>query len=455
MTYELMHKDIPVATLDIDGKGRIRRIVSVSSYEHFPFGTAPRRGDNNPSALIRWWDNRRIPMSRDDLRKVYGVALPEGASTHILLLHCHGLSLSDSYWIREEGSSTRFEDVNFFENDYSYDLGDALFGKKEAGETLNLVSPDATSEGNLKKRWKIIEGKRVLLKSGTPPMNYEVYNEVIASRVYDALGLEHVPYSLIREGDDVYCACPDFVDYSQDFVTAYMIYESSNKANDESMYSFFVRRYEELGIENAEIALWKMLLVDYLLGNEDRHLNNFGLLRDAKTLRFVGVAPCFDTGSCLGFNRTDAELAHLEEVPWKPFKTHAKRNQLSYIREVGWLNACALMTLPQLIDDVCHSFGNAIPDTRREAIVAFVTHRVEEVRKKYGLMPEGRHLELFDWYITDYGKRHGGIISNASILAEALNAKLITVMRHISRLTKLGYLRRVGAKKNGYWVVLH
>lgn len=41
------------------------------------------------------------------------------------------------------------------------------------------------------------------------------------------------------------------------------------------------------------------IMTDYLLTNTDRHYNNFGVLRDTNTLRFVGMAPIFDTGNSM------------------------------------------------------------------------------------------------------------------------------------------------------------
>ena len=37
-------------------------------------------------------------------------------------------------------------------------------------------------------------------------------------------------------------------------------------------------------------------MTDFVLTNTDWHLNNFGVLRDSKTLKFIGIAPIFDSG---------------------------------------------------------------------------------------------------------------------------------------------------------------
>ena len=81
----------------------------------------------------------------------------------MLLVRCYGLSLSDQYWICPEGSGLTWDAVNFFDNDFSDDIGDVLFGANKKADVLDFSSPDNTSDGNLKKRWKIMGGKRKII----------------------------------------------------------------------------------------------------------------------------------------------------------------------------------------------------------------------------------------------------------------------------------------------------
>ena len=450
MIYELLHKDVAVAELEMDEEGNVLHLLSVMAVDHLPFGTKPNRGLDS-SGLKRWWGNRRIPMSRDDLRNIRGIILPEGASTGALLLHCNGLSLSDCYWVRVKGSSLTFEEVNFFENDYSYDLGDALLGKSTA-ETPSFLSPDATSEGNLAKRWKIINGKRTLLKSGTKPYIYEVYNEVIATAVAAHLGIPHVDYYLIQDEGDTYCACEDFVSYSQDFVTAYMVHEAGGKHDDESEYTFLLRRFEELGISDTKRRMDQMLMLDFILGNEDRHLNNFGLIRAAKSLRFLSFAPIFDTGSCLGFQLEDSALASSGPRPWKPFASSSRPNPLDYIEELPFDYPDALFSLPSIVDGAMSTMAS-LPTSRKNAILRFVSSRVADVAEKYNLertMSSGR-ISKTQQAILDYAAFHGGRVENAKALCASLDMPWITAIRNIGALVSMGKLERIGSKKTGYW----
>ena len=456
MIYELMHKDILVAEIEIGDQGNLKKLISICNRDHFPLGTAPKAGSTDPSGLARWWNNRRIPISRNDLENIRGIVLPEAATPGMILLACQGLSLSDCYWIREKGSDDSFEKLNFFDNSFSFDFGDLLVGKQK-GDIRLVASPDGTSEGNLKKRWKIIDGKRVLLKSGTPPYRYEIYHEVIASVIMRHLNVSHVDYYLIEDGNELYCACDDFVGYSQDFVTAYMIHEGNKKRNDESEYEFMIRCYEGLGIKQARNVINTMLLVDYLLGNEDRHLNNFGLIRDAKTLEFMGPAPIFDTGSSLGFEMADETLMAAPPIKWKPFQTNARPSQLDYIDDLpSGIRMDALLSIPQVVSVFCKQLPPSFSKKRSKAIAHFISKRVSDVVKKFNLesISIADAMTKTQRRILEYIHSIGGTLHSAQEASLALAIPKITVIRNVKILADQGYIIRVGSRKTGFWKMM-
>lgn len=75
---------------------------------------------------------------------------------------CYGLSLSDQYWIRPADLDVSWEQVNFFDNPFSEEVGNILLGVPMEGseEHISLMTPDNTSDGWLKKKWTIIDGRR-------------------------------------------------------------------------------------------------------------------------------------------------------------------------------------------------------------------------------------------------------------------------------------------------------
>ena len=147
MNYTLMHKDIPVADLTLDeATGSIQRIDALLHREHLPVGVPVRHGVADRAALNEWWEDRSIPASRSGLREALetmGVA-----SSKLLLTRCYGLSLSDHYWIKPADSGLTWHNVNFFENPFSEDVGDSLFGapaKKEGFDFSSQITPQTAS----------------------------------------------------------------------------------------------------------------------------------------------------------------------------------------------------------------------------------------------------------------------------------------------------------------------
>ncbi len=148
MRCELMHKDVVAAVVTLaDRDGGMYRVNAVKDKDHMPFGTVVD-GNLLSDNLFDWWSARSIPTSRNGLRNLLE-SLGIGSPT-ALLSRSMGLSLSDQYWIRPVGSDIEWKDVNFFDNSFSDDVGDLLFGHTVREGHMDLSSPDNTSDGILK-----------------------------------------------------------------------------------------------------------------------------------------------------------------------------------------------------------------------------------------------------------------------------------------------------------------
>lgn len=226
----------------------------------------------------------------------------------MLLTRCFGLSLSDQYWVQPEDSGLTWKQINFFENPFSEDVGDVLLGKATDAAGFDLRSPDNTSDGYLKKRWKIIGGKRCLLKAGSNPFMQQPFNEAAASLVAQRLGIPHVPYTLLWDEGVPYSVCEDFITPDTELVSAWRVMQTVKKDNSTSVYQHYLNCCRALGVADIALAVDQMIVLDYLIANEDRHQNNFGLIRDANTLEWLGTAPIFDSGSSLGYDKLPPQI---------------------------------------------------------------------------------------------------------------------------------------------------
>lgn len=123
MLYQLMHDDLEVADLDMDEqRGMILDIIRVHDRAHMPMGTVSEDGSSDVKKLDKWWSQRGIPTSRSGIRSFFESL--DVCSVRPFLVCSMGLSLSDHYWIRLLGSEMGWKDVNFFDNDFSDDVGD-------------------------------------------------------------------------------------------------------------------------------------------------------------------------------------------------------------------------------------------------------------------------------------------------------------------------------------------
>jgi hypothetical protein len=373
-----MHKNIPVADVEIDDDfGNMLKICAVHNYMHAPF-ISVKKGQIDNGELRRWWHSRSIPASRDGLKNLLERLGITG--TQELLKHSYGLSLSDQYWICPKNKAIKWSDVNFFDNEFSADIGDLLFGNLPSdtdSSKLNLKSPDNTSDGVLKKKWKIINGGRYLVKAGNSLNTQEVFNEVIASKICDRLEIKHISYSVHQENGRFFCICPNFVTPDTDFVSSWQIHESVKKSNSVSEYEHYVTQLEKLGITDARLQIGKMLVLDYIICNIDRHFNNFGLIRNAETLEWIGCAPIFDCGNSLCCTEAIITKDKLNES--KPFKpTHTEQIQL--VEDFSWLDFKKLNGVKDEFGELLSMVDKAyISEERKNQLCGTLQSRIDEL----------------------------------------------------------------------------
>ena len=371
-----MHKNVLVADLDLDNEtGHILKIIKIFNVQHFPVGIVDKNGIADRVALNDWWVDRSIPASRSGVKKALEIL--NISNPKILLTKCFGLSLSDQYWIKPQNQDISWENVNFFDNEFSEDIGDVLWGKQLNKDDVNYHSPDNTSDGCLKKRWKIVNGKRCLLKSGSTPFMQQPFNEVIASIIMERLNIPHVSYSVIfDENGQPYSVCEDFITGNTELVSAWRVIQANKKRSDISVYQHYINCCELYGVKNIVHAIDQMIVVDYIIANEDRHQNNFGLVRDANTLDWLYPAPIYDSGSSLGYDKLTNQILSGKTIECKPFKkTHEE--QLNLVTSFDWIDFGALKGIDKDIKEVFANAGEYIDENRVNAIVSSLESRIE------------------------------------------------------------------------------
>ncbi|MDR0875443.1 MAG: excisionase [Clostridiales Family XIII bacterium] len=373
MDYFLMHKNIAVCDLTIDSAtNAISRIAEIFAPEHLPVGTPFKDGRADRKFLNDWWTSRAIPASRSGLREA--LEAMRISSPGLLLTKCFGLSLSDQYWVRPKAKDLAWSDVNFFENKFSEDVGNALFGKA-AGDDLDLMSPDNTSDGWLKKKWIIADGRRMLVKGGSGPAYQEPLNEVIAGILMDRLQIPHTAYTLQWDADQPLSVCEDFIGADTELISAWYIRETGKRPGHLSEYQHYMERCKALGIPGIREQLDRMIAIDFLMANTDRHFNNFGVVRHAETLEWIGAAPIYDTGTSLWHDVATHMILARAEANSKPFRSkHGE--QIKLVTDFSWLDLSALQDADEEVSEILKQSAY-IDEQRRDALCRALNIRIK------------------------------------------------------------------------------
>lgn len=112
-----------------------------------------------------------------------------------------------------------------------------------------------------------------------------------------------------------------FVTENTELIPAWRLLQAKKQKNSTSRYRHLLECCELLGIGNITPFLDRMLVLDYIIANEDRHFNNFGALRNAETLEWLGMAPIYDSGSSLGYDKMPVRCARKRMWSASPSKT--------------------------------------------------------------------------------------------------------------------------------------
>lgn len=307
--------------------------------------------------LDDWFKGRGIPSWRDKLDLLLHRLNIE--TTSELLDKAFGLSLSDQYWIKPYDLDIKYDDINFFDNDFDYfEFMEASFSlnSKTIKSENSLKTPNNTTDGMLKKAWIIEDGTRYLLKGGYKNDILQPFNEVLASEICKRLSFKHVEYTLDIYKDLVVSKCPCFINKNTELITAYQIRNNMIRHDNTKDYEDYIEILEKYDIKDARIKLENMYILDYLIMNEDRHLNNFGIIRDVNTLEWLDVAPIFDNGQSLNISDYDDEEMIISGFGRLFYELKSFDEIIEVVRDIKRINISKLDGLPEWFDDLLHKY---------------------------------------------------------------------------------------------------
>ena len=307
--YVLKHKNVPVLTFFMDDETyNFLDLGDIFSYERLPYGIEDKTNRiQNGVQLNAWIQGRGLPDSRKDKKNIKERFKVSELKT--LTIQARGLNVTDHYWLHETDDNATWENVNHFANE---------FDKVKPGtsvvpgidESVNRDSPNLCVDGSIEKRWIIRDGERYLIKGSRYRRMQEPFNEKIASMILDLFTINHVKYELKRTGENIpYSECKCMVNGDIEYMNAWWVlqYESQGRKDP---YTHFMDVCKNNKINDVKERIDEMIALDFLIGNEDRHRGNFGILRNSETLEWLGIAPLFDNGNSLFFAEEDDDLEY-------------------------------------------------------------------------------------------------------------------------------------------------
>ena len=234
-----------------------------------------------------WLETRAIDSHRANsrlLKKALRLAEKDDIST---VIHVYGATITDNYWIRPIGSAMTYNDVRF-NDDYFSTL--ALKGTynsfNRAANSKRSKTPELTNTGSFEKCWKLRDGKWWMYKRAT---HDEAFSELFICELGRVLGMNMATY---ERGD----GCVKSLDFTDG---ASVNFEPASAfMGDNEEYPDVVKALQNL-CPDAIPDYIRLLFMDTLCANPDRHTNNFGLLRDARTGEFIGLSPNYDNNMAL------------------------------------------------------------------------------------------------------------------------------------------------------------
>ncbi len=387
----LMNKNTEVLMAEYDSaNGVFSKIYEIYNIDYAPYILKSFYINNNlddisfRTNLSLWFKGRGIPSWRDKLDLLLH-RLDITAPTQ-LLDKAFGLSLTDQYWIKPYSLNVEYDDINFFDNDFEYAEFLEASLSKNSGIITNkksLETPNNTTDGMLKKAWIIENKTRYLLKGGYKNEMLQPFNEVLASEICRRLGFSHVTYTLSIYKDMIVSKCPCFINKDTELITCHQIMENMDRNNNLSDYENYIKVLEENGIFDARVKLENMYILDFLIMNEDRHLNNFGIIRDVNTLKWLDVAPIFDNGESLKIEYYDEEELHISGEGRLFYEIKSFDEIIKVVKNLKRIDISKLDGIVKWFDELLHKYQylTKFSDIRINRLCILLNRQINKLKK--------------------------------------------------------------------------
>lgn len=268
----IMHKDRQVAAIDETGLCKI-------FYKNFmPYSLYLEESEEiddriqNITNFNYWCASRVLTLDRTYAKEILnsiGVsqAVTDKERAQIALSY-RCASLTDVFWVKLENEHITFREINLYDNHLENTFIDIALRGKQYSVQNEYLARDLSTSGCFPKAWQRTENGFRLLKDGDEDA---VWRELLASQICRCFDVSQVLYEEeYFDGERV--AVSNIMtskDYSIVPMEAFIIYLQNHDKNiREAVLNLDKKNY------------YMMNIVDYLIGNTDRHWGNWGVYVD-------------------------------------------------------------------------------------------------------------------------------------------------------------------------------
>lgn len=294
--FEIMHKNSVIAAISLRGE------VEINNEFLMPYDLYLQEWDDydthrdNVTDFQHWCASRVLSLDRTHakaiLNAIGALQSPTDADRANIALSCHCVSLTDVYWVRERGDDVTFEQINIYENSLNEAIVElSLKGKALTVTNQELVTPrdlahDLSTRGLFPKAWIRQNNSFVLLKDGGAET---VRRELLASQICRCFHVSQVFYEP-GEYDGEPISKSQIITNVDRSIVPMRAFEV-HCINEDLDYLEEVKKLDAA-------AYYGMNILDYLTGNTDRHMENWGLWVDNHTNKPISLHPLMDFNQC-------------------------------------------------------------------------------------------------------------------------------------------------------------
>ena len=323
----LMHRSQPIMEIDIDKS--IYKILNESLLPIRLKGAITDNRDFNRDRIIEFLASRVINIDRTNAKKLLNAfhftQSQELTDKARIAVTCKAVSMTDCFWIKQESDPTTWDEINPQANSLNQIVTHIALTGSSLTLTGRIHTPELTGHGSYAKAW-VREKDGIYLYKRSTKDGQESEKEVMTSNILDCFYLPHVIY-LDAQFDNFYvCKCKNMCNDNLSIVTAEDVYRYCSRNSIDFM---------KFILDIDKDAVYKMCIIDYLISNSDRHLQNWGFYVNNNTGNLLCCHPLYDHTNA--FDDGDMEASDGGESQIMP--GHSKKEVALYcIKETELVN---------------------------------------------------------------------------------------------------------------------